>query len=171
VSDGRRSFWSSIPGLITGVAGLLTGVVGLITLLVQQGIVGNSSSDKPASGVTTTVAAGGAGATPATATGSIVVDPKAVRFTLADPAPKQVTVKNASTVAITIPTPVASGKDGAQFAVDPGDCTKSLRPNLSCTMTVTFKASAALTTYTAKLEIVPSGNVLPQEVALSASTL
>lgn len=171
MSDGRRSFWSSIPGLITGLAGLLTGVVGLITLLVQQGVVGNNSSDKPPSGVTTTVVPGAPGATPAAAMGSIGVDPTALRFTLADQAPKPVKVKNTSAVAITIPKPTVSGANNAQFVVDPGDCARSLSPNLSCTMTVTFKPSGLLTSYNATLRIEPSGPVLPAEVALSASTL
>ena len=35
MSENKKSFWSSIPGLVTGLAGLLTGVVGLVTVLIQ----------------------------------------------------------------------------------------------------------------------------------------
>ncbi len=165
MSDGRRSFWSSIPGLITGVAGLLTGVVGLITLLVQQGVVGNNnSSDKPPAGVTTTVAPG----VTQTTMGAIQVVPTSVRFTLADQGPRQIKVTNRSSVPITIPTPAVQNN---AISVNAGDCAKSLSPNLSCTITVTFKPSGALTNYTGKLVIAPSGPVLPEEVALSVSTL
>ncbi|HEX2273772.1 MAG TPA: hypothetical protein VHG90_07860 [Acidimicrobiales bacterium] len=42
-----KSFWSSIPGFVTGLAGILTGVVGLITVLIQLDVIGGGSDDSP----------------------------------------------------------------------------------------------------------------------------
>ena len=46
-SENKKSFWSSIPGLVTGLAGLLTGVVGLVTVLIQLDVIGGDDGGTP----------------------------------------------------------------------------------------------------------------------------
>ena len=45
MSENSRSFFSTVPGLVTGLAGVLTAVVGLITVLIQLGVIGGDDSD------------------------------------------------------------------------------------------------------------------------------
>jgi hypothetical protein len=182
VTDGKRSFWSSIPGLITGLAGLLTGVVGLITLLVQQGVIGNSGSKTSSDGSTTTVTTAVTGGTSgtivgggptATASGSFTLSPRSLDFPPADPKEKSVTVKNTGSAVLTGFQTSLSGPDKGLFSVVLGDCSHSLVANLSCTMTVTFtpKPGAALQKYAATLQVTATGATRGDEVALTASTL
>lgn len=181
MSDGKRPFWSSVPGLITGLAGLLTGVVGLITLLVQQGVIGHDSgSTTGATGttVTSTVAGGTSGTTSgapgrSTEAGSFTLNPSALDFGPTDPKQKTVTVKNTSTSAtLTINEPIRTGTDADRFSASLSGCT-ALAPNLSCTIQVTFTptSGAALKKYSATLQVTASGAARGAEVALTASTL
>ena len=78
MSESKRSFWSTIPGFVTGLAGLLTAVVGLVTVLIQLDIIGGDDSDQPVGTTGTTVAGGapaGGGATPTTAALAFTVSP------------------------------------------------------------------------------------------------
>ncbi len=170
MTDGRRSFWSSIPGLITGLAGLLTGVVGLGTLAVQQGIIGKGSG----SPVVTTGAPGssGAPATPTTGAGVFIVNPTALDFAPADAKEKLVTVKNFGPTPLTVQTPRVDGKDPDRFSASYGTCTGAPLPaGLSCTLKVTFTPGGALKRFEAKLQVTATGAPQSVEVALSASTL
>ena len=57
MSENKKSFFSSIPGLITGLAGLVTGIVGLFTVLIQLDVIGGDDDSGPTgAGGTTTVA-------------------------------------------------------------------------------------------------------------------
>ena len=38
--DTSRTWWQTVPGMITAVAGLVTAIGGLLTILVQAGIIG-----------------------------------------------------------------------------------------------------------------------------------
>jgi hypothetical protein len=182
MTDGKRSFWSSIPGLITGLAGLLTGVVGLITLLVQQGLIGNSGSKKIATGntpttVTTTVAGGTSGTTAAgtvtVAAGSFALTPKPLDFQPTDPKQKPVNVKNTGSTVLTGLQASFTGPDADRFSASMGDCVGSLVANLSCTMKVTFTPApgAPLKKYTAKLQVAAPGAPRGDEVDITATTL
>jgi len=180
MSENKRSFWSSIPGLVTGLAGLLTGIVGLVTVLIQLNVLGGGSSNKtaatattsPAAGVTTTLGAG-AGTTAVTELGSFTLSPKPLTFGPTEKV-KTVTVKNTSDrTAITLKPPTVTGDNAAQFTPTFDTCTSgALLPGLSCTLKVTFTPAGPLGSYKATLQVQPqSGAVKGDEVALTASTL
>jgi hypothetical protein len=163
VSNGHRSFWSSIPGLVTGIAGLLTAVVGLFGLAVQQGWIGGGS------GTTTTTVPGGA--TTTTQAGAFTVSPTALKFQAADPPEKTVKVSNSGDTAITVRLPTVSGKDPDQFSPTAGTCTGKLVPSASCNLSVTFRPSGALRSYTATLQVSAAGVSRAIEVPIEATTL
>jgi hypothetical protein len=48
VTSEKKSFLTSLPGILTGAAGLITAIVGLIIALNQVGIIGGSSTGTPA---------------------------------------------------------------------------------------------------------------------------
>jgi hypothetical protein len=148
VSTRHKSFWSTIPGLITGVAGILTGVVGLGTLLVQLGVVGDNggggSTTKTGPGVTSK-GGSGTGSQGGSATTSFTVDPPAVKLSLTDKS-ATVTVRNTGSAPLELDQPQLGGSNPDQFTVSSGSCTANdVRVGGSCTMTVTFKGGLAAT--------------------------
>lgn len=186
MSDSRGSFWSTVPGLVTGLAGLLTGIVGLITLGVQTGVVGGSGGSSGTTTTTTTAAPAGAtaGGTagsgptgPATATteaGSFALSPTALDFPPTDAQPKKVTVRNTSTSAtLTGLRTTVVGSDADRFSVSLDTCTDKLAANLSCTLQVRFTpvSGAPLKRYSATVQVTATGATAGGEVALTASTL
>jgi hypothetical protein len=175
MSESKKSFWSSIPGLVTGLAGLLTGIVGLVTVLIQLDVIGGDDAETPAPGVTTTVAGATTGSpvTPTTALGTFTLSPKPLTFGPNDKV-KTVTVRNTSDVAaITLMAPKVIGDDAARFTPAFDTCSSApLGPNLSCTIKVTFAPTGPLATYKATLQVVPAtGAVRGDEVPITASTL
>jgi hypothetical protein len=182
VSDGKRSFWSSVPGLITGLAGLLTGVVGLITLLVQQGVIGNNSSGGKLPPLGTSVPSATvpgtpgtvAGSSSSTASGTFTVSPTALDFAPTDPRTKAVTVKNTGNVTtLTDFRSTVDGKDAGLFQASLGDCGGPLPANGTCTVKVTFtpQSGAALKQYTARLRLSATPAPAVAEVVLTGSAL
>src|SRR4051794_5225451 len=182
MSEGR-SFWSSVPGLVTGLAGLLTGIVGLVTVLIQLGVVGGKDKAPPPSPPTTlTTVAGaatpttvGGGSTSATtaapATGAFMV-PATLDFGAGDTKEKPLTVKNTSAAgAITLQAPTVVGKDSDRFSVSLDTCSRPLAAGLSCTMKVTLLPNGPLRTYAATLQLSATGAARGAEVALTGSTL
>lgn len=172
MTDGHRSFWSSIPGLITGLAGLLTGVVGLGTLAVQQGIIGGKDSGSTTN-TTVVTGPGTAGATATTEVGSFTMTPATLNFAPADAKEKFVTVKNTSgSTPITVQTPRVGGNDAGRFTASYGTCTGApLKAGLSCTLKVTFTPSGALKKFDATLQVTAEGAPQGAEVPITASTL
>ncbi len=170
MSQDKRSFWASIPGLITGIAGLLTGVVGLITLGVQQGIIGKDS-DSPATTVTTATAGSGAGSTPTTEAARFTVDPTLVRLAATD-REKTVTVRNtARSATITVLAPEFGGADRAAFRSDAGCTNVRLAPAASCTLKVLFTPSGLPRQYRASLVLKADGVTPVTEVPIETSLL
>jgi hypothetical protein len=51
VSDARPSFWTTVPGILTGLAALITALVGVVALVIQQH--GDSPSGKTQNGPVT----------------------------------------------------------------------------------------------------------------------
>ena len=172
MSENRRSFFATIPGLVTGLAGLLTGIVGLVTVLIQLGVIGGDDGNGTPNSVTTVAGAttaAGAGATPTTEAPRLSVNPSTVDFKLGDPPNKKVTVRNeTSTTTITVSSPQVTGSDRSQFSAT--GCSAPVRPGLSCELTVTFTPSGPLRSYQASLQITAPG-ARGEEVRLSASTL
>jgi len=176
MSENKRSFWSSIPGVVTGVAGLLTGIVGLVTVLIQLDVMGGDNSSDGTGATATTVAGagttavGGAGATPTTEVPRFTVSPTTLDFKAADPREKEVTVKNESSAALlTLSLPRISGKDAGRFTASSGACS-ALRAGESCKLRVTFAPAGPLASYEAKLEVTATGARV-EEVRLTGSTL
>jgi hypothetical protein len=55
MTDGaeKKSFWTTMPGMITATAGLITAVGGLLAVLAQVGVFGGGGSENAAAHVTT----------------------------------------------------------------------------------------------------------------------
>jgi hypothetical protein len=181
VSTSKKSFWSSVPGLVTGMAGVLTAAVGLITVLISLGVIGGNGGSGPSppvgtngsgasgstssggSGAGSTSAAGGStGVTPTTtAKASFAVDRPAVTLgTLANKA-AVVTVTNQGTTALAVKAPRLDGPQKDQFTVDASDCTRRAVPSgSSCSIKVTFAGVAgASATMTVIADNAPSVDV------------
>ena len=172
MSEGKRSFFATIPGLVTGLAGLLTGIVGLVTVLIQLGVVGGDSASDGTSGATSTTVAQAAGSGPSTTeVPRFVVNPTVLDFGSGGPRTKAVTVKNESnSVPLNVQSPQITGTDRAQFNVSSGSCTSPVGPGRSCELSVTFSPSGPLRNYQAALEVGALGT-RAQEVRITASSL
>jgi hypothetical protein len=48
MSDQPTSFWTTLPGILTGLAGLIAAVSGLITVLFTVGVLGSAPAKTPA---------------------------------------------------------------------------------------------------------------------------
>jgi len=175
MSENKRSFFATIPGLVTGVAGLLTGIVGLVTVLMQLNVIGGDGSNGSTagnSGPTTSAAVGGGAGGAATEGGTFTVSPSTLNFAPADPKEKVVKVTNTSDSArLTVQTPRVTGKDADRFTASSGDCSGQLAPNLSCNVRVTFAPSGALRSYEATVQIQATGATRGAEVKVTGSTL
>ena len=174
MSEKTKSFFSTIPGLVTGLAGLLTGIVGLVTVLMQLNVIGGDDSKDVATTGTTIAPAGGGAAGAAATAGSVsfTVSPNPLNFGPTDPKEKVLTVRNTSTTErLAVQAPRVTGKDAARFTVAMGDCASPLAPNLSCTLRVTFAPSGPLATYEATVQVQASGAPQGVEVKLTGSTL
>ena len=175
MSESNRSFWSSVPGFVTGLAGLLTAVVGLVTVLIQLDVIGGDSNGGDSATTTTSVAgaqagaAGGAtgGGTTTTGPPQFTVSPATLDFP-AGTREKTVQVRNTGSSTLTLAAPTVDGKDAAQFRAD--GCSTPVRAGLSCDLRVTFTASGPLRTYEARLQLTAPG-ARGQEVRLTASTI
>lgn len=176
MSENKKSFWSSIPGLVTGLAGLLTGIVGLVTVLIQLDVIGGGNdSAKPAAGVTTTVAPGttgnaASGAVTTTISGKLSAAPSPLKLATTE-REKSITVTNDATGPLTVLKPQYTGDDKTAFSTDSGCTNVSLMPGRSCTMKVQLSSSSALKVY--KATLVLEAKELPRatEVPVEASTL
>lgn len=67
-----KSWWSTMPGVLTALAGIITAVAGLVAILSQSGLIGANSGGKPDA---TAPAAGLSGEPAATATPAALMPP------------------------------------------------------------------------------------------------
>jgi len=177
MSENKRSYFSTIPGLVTGLAGVLTAIVGLITVLIQLDVIGGDDSDGVTAvnaGPTTSAAPAGGGATGTTAitaAGRLAAEPTLLKLQGTE-RDKAVTVRNASSAAtITVLKPELSGADRAVFTTDAGCTNVTLRPGASCTVKVLLAPSGALRTYNANLVLKASEILAVTEVPIQASII
>lgn len=42
--DDKKSFWTTLPGILTGITSLITAIGGIITLFYQIGVIGNKDT-------------------------------------------------------------------------------------------------------------------------------
>ncbi len=154
----RRPFWSTIPGLLTGLAGVLTAVVTLWGLAVSQGWIGDGGGDASQPGSDTAVT-------------RISVDPGSLTFRKVPvkDAVETVTVLNDGTEAITVETDI-TGDDAGTFSTNASDCTRAaLPPGRSCEVEVTFDAGPGQ--YSARLVVTADGGDGAREVPMTATSL
>ena len=176
MSENKKSFFSSVPGLITGLAGLLTGIVGLVTVLIQLDVIGGDDDAGPtAAGGTTTVApatgAPAAGGTVTTALrGRLTVQPTPLKLQ-PNEREKVVTVKNDATATVTVLKPTYTGENASAFSTDAGCTNVALRTGESCTMKVQLSPSGPLRVYKANLVIEANELAQVTEVPVEASTI
>jgi hypothetical protein len=183
VSDSK-SYWSSIPGAVTGIAGVLTALVGLLGVSVQLGWIGGDDNDS-GSTTTATTAVGsaptsstrpGSGATATTASpaknGEFAVEPTAVSFEpLQASREATVTVRNSGDVALTMRAPTVKGSNPDRFKATDVDCLGSPVPaGGSCDIKVTFDPKGP-GQYSAKLVVAASNASRQAEVDLKGSAL
>ncbi len=177
VSDGK-SFWSTVPGVVTGMAGVISAIVGLLGISVQLGWIGGDGNGNQASssdGVSTTVAATVPG-TPTTrsssptttAKGEFAVEPASASFEPLKPKEAVVTVENTGDVPLAMRRPTIDPASTA-FTVAAEDCSSStLPPGRSCDVTVVFAATQP-GDYTAKLVVAATNAPRQVEVDLKGS--
>jgi len=180
LSENKKSFWSSIPGLVTGLAGLLTGIVGLVTVLIQLDVIGGKDGSTPSAAVTTTVAPGGtagttggtagAGGSATTISGRLTVEPASVKLATGV-RETNVTVRNNATATVTVLKPEYKGRDSSAFTVDSGCTNVALRVGASCTVKVQLTPTGPLKTYEAALVLEAKEMSEVTEVPVTASTL
>ena len=176
MSENKKSFWSSIPGLVTGLAGLLTGVVGLVTVLIQLDVIGGDDADTPNAGVATTIApgggagTGGAGGATTTISGRLTAEPTTLKLGTGE-REKTVTVRNQSNASLTVLKPEYTGTDRSAFSTDAGCTNVVLQAGRSCTLKVTLSPSGPLKTYKANLVLEAKEIQQVTEVPVEATTL
>lgn len=176
MSENKKSFWSSIPGLVTGLAGLLTGIVGLVTVLIQLNVIGGGHGGTPKAAVTTTVVPGAAAATSGgggattTISGQLAAEPTTLKLATGE-REKSLVVRNASNATVTVLKPETKGRDSSAFTVDSGCTNVSLRAGASCTVKVQLAPSGPLKTYEARLVLEAKEISQVTEVPVTATTL
>lgn len=179
----NRSFWSTVPGLVTGLAGLLTGIVGLLTVSVQLGWVGGGNGSNANSSTSTSTTSTTVGGTTTTLFGSgpsgSTVGPSGSRFELSPPvlafavigrSEKRLTVRNTGSTPFSVESVTVEGPGAAQFTVDDTECrVADLAPRDSCDVLVTYTSGGA--SGPATLEVTVSGAEQPQRAELRVGLL
>lgn len=126
MAKGERAFWSSLPGVLTGLAGILTAGVALLGLALSQGWIDDGDTGS------------GGGVDPRVARLDVV--PRTLEF-LQGPvgtAMKTVTVTNAGNQSVMVDTEV-TGEGEASFEANDGDCTRTEIPSGgTCKVEITF---------------------------------
>ncbi len=141
VAAKERSFWSSLPGLLTGLAGVLTGVVALLGLALNQGWIGDGPEEDSDGGGQAEVV-------------NISVEPESLELSeVPTQSAKSVTVTNEGTGPVTLSTEI-DGRDRGAFS-DDDDCGGELPPEQSCKVTV--RLSAGTGRYSATLVVSADG--------------
>ncbi len=172
MSGSRKSFFSSMPGLITGVAGLLSAVAAVGGLAVQQGWVGDSGSSDSRTVQTGRADSGGGGAGDdgtSEKTGTFDVDPSSVVFQPVGSRDAKVKVSNTGDVPIEVESPTLTGADAERFDADDGNCSGALEPGRSCQLNVTFKPATGK--FEALLVVSADGATRSAEVPIRGSAV
>ena len=174
----RKPFWSSVPGVATGVAGVVSAIVGLLGVSVQLGWIGGGDN-KDTSAATSTLPDGSTGSTastvrgastvpPTVRTGQFVVDPTSVSFEPLAPREATVTVSNTGDAPLTVRSPTITGSGAEHFQATDVSCDSTLPADDSCEIKVTFAPKRA-GQYTAVLLITASNGARQVEVALKGN--
>lgn len=177
-----KAFFSTLPGVVSGIAATLTAVVGLVTVGVQLGWIGGD--DGGGSSTTTTVTAeggaavgggasgGGAGGRSATtAGGTLVADKTKLTFEPLQTREMTVNIRNAGSAPVTLAAPEITGPNRDQYSAAASGCSSPLAAGRSCAVTVTFKPTRGGRS-TAALVVAPaSGATRAVEVDIEGNNL
>ncbi|RZT93624.1 hypothetical protein [Rivibacter subsaxonicus] len=124
MADPDKSWWTTLPGLLTALAGIITAVGGLIAVLVQAGLIGNRSAPAgaqtqgSAGAESARTAPAGASAAAADAAPPKAVDVAAAPVVVADAPPS---AANADAAAGAMHRAVlVTSKGGSRVALKPG---------------------------------------------------
>jgi hypothetical protein len=182
VSPPNKSFFSSLAGLITGIAGLLTATVAIFGVASSQGWLSGAGSKSPASagapaqtttpsaGSTTTSPIGGAGGPGGVASvPQYAVDPTSVTFPAVGTSTTMVKVSNTGVVPLTVQPPEVTGPGASHFNASAGTCDGSVDPGRSCQIQMTFNRVPG--TFNATLVVQVMGAVQATEVPVSATAI
>lgn len=176
MAESRKSFFSSMPGFITGVAGLVSAVVAAAGLAVQQGWVGGDSGSDTAPAEELSEngkAALSGGSDDAEASGDarpeFAVQPASVSFGTVGSRDAKVTVRNTGDVDLRLETPTITGDDPDRFSVNEGTCNGVVDPGRSCELDITFAPKSG--TFDAVLVVEAEDGTKAQEVPLEASAV
>ncbi len=174
MGDSRKSFFSSVPGLITGAAGVLSAVVAAVGLAVQQGWVGGDS-DTAQSGASGQAGVGGGRASGdgSRASGAVVprfsVEPTSVSFQPVGSREATVRVRNTGTVPLNLQSPTITGDDADRFSASEGSCDEPVDPGRSCELEVTFSPKTG--NFAALLVVEADGGAKASEVPLKGNAV
>jgi hypothetical protein len=176
----KRNFWTTVPGIISGVAAIVTGLAVLIPLLL--GAAGkhpnkNSALQSPTPGVTSTAGsesptstAGGSGSplpsdsssSPATtspgsgqsSSGAVGLTANPASLNFKGTSDQSVTISNPGSTSVTIDKVVITGSNTAAFTITSTTCGErsTVDPSQSCQVTLHF-TTPGLGSSTAALEI------------------
>ena len=187
MGDSKRSFWTTIPGVVTGAASVLTAIVGLLTVAISLGWIGSKGDDsKPAAngapttapinstsstvfGATTTTLFGRTSTTLGTALTPLQATPSDLTFDSLGARDQTVTVRNGSAASVPLRKPSVAGVDASQFTATDLTCGARLDANRTCEVRVTYLATKTGTS-TAKLVVEPEAQPA-LEVPLKGSRL
>ena len=177
--SSKRGFFSTLPGLLTGVAGVLSAGAAVAGLAVQQGWVGGGSDTSKSDTAAETGqrpgsagsdgTSGGASSSASRAAGSFEVSPGNVEFDPIGAQEATVKVRNTGDVSLSVKPPTVTGEDADQFRATNRSCTGSLAPGRTCELEVTFEPKAGK--YNAVLVVAANGAPNEAEVPLEGSAL
>ncbi len=168
----QKSFFSSVPGILTGTAGVVCAVAAVAGLAVQQGWIGGDSGGSQATGTTAPgrSAQDGSGATDgARARPTYSVSPTSLSFRPAGDSEANVKVVNTGEVSLRVQDPSVTGDDADRFEASRGSCDQPVEPGRSCELNVRFMPRTG--TFEAILVVTASGAARATEVPLRATGL
>lgn len=171
----KKSFWSTIPGVVAGIATILTAGVALVSLLNSNGAgpqppVTETASASP-SAPATSGTSGGNGSGVVSLAPKAVIAPKRIDFGdlgSGRTASQAVTVTNSGTEYLVVEEAAIDSRSDV-FTVDAEDCLTEqtgIAPDDECEIEVTFGPQSA-GSFAGFLEIEHSASGSPERIALS----
>jgi len=161
MADKKRSFWTTVPGIISGIAAIVTGLGVLIPVLLGVGgkHTNKNTGSQSSPGVTSTSTAGGStsdttsptdGSTgtdntsgPGSSPLGITADPSSVNLS-GKAADATVTISNPGATDVTIDKVEITGANASAFSISSTTCGNgsTVSPRQSCQVIVHYTPSA-----------------------------
>src|SRR5438552_1211425 len=151
--DGKKSFWTTVPGVISGIAAIVTALGVLVPILLGVGgkhTNKNAASQNSSPGVTSTAGTGATSPTAGGGTGDtasplptdsssssplgITADPSTVNLGSGKASDATVTITNPGSTDVTFDKVETNGSNAAAFSVTSTTCGdgSTLSPKQSC---------------------------------------